>query len=77
MASTSKLPILKRNIWELALGDLDLADQESLRSVDKIDVLTEVKVAAEKQRDLSIAKRWKIGRVVIRDVFEKILAWGR
>lgn len=75
MASTSKLPILKRNIWELALGDLDPADQESLRSVDKIDVLTEVKVAAEKQRDLSIAKRWKIGRVVIRDVFEKILAW--
>lgn len=75
MTSKSRLPILKRNIWELALEDLDPADRENLRSLDKIDALKKAKVAAEKQRDLCIAKRWKIGRVVIRDVFEKILVW--
>lgn len=57
------------------MESLTSRDRSSLGDLEKIEALIQLKVDVEKQREICKARRWKIGRVVLRDVLGKILIW--
>ena len=82
MASTS--PSTSEILWCKAVDSLDPATVKHLdpAKTGKRDIVAAVLDVAEKKRQLSLKKRWRVknfdGReIIVRDVIEKIIGWIR
>ncbi|RAO68956.1 uncharacterized protein BHQ10_004968 [Talaromyces amestolkiae] len=69
------------DLWAEAVEQLNDSDKSAVNfSHDKLTVLVKLQLLAEKSKDECIQRRWKYTRksgetVILRDVFEKMIAW--